>query len=216
MSKYYFDDCIDNRLGSCQEGSTLEISLTGISKEFKNLYDELAKKNNMSHADFAKVLVENYEKFNIEFTEEENEKVTEAISLAPKSYFKKLKRSALKHASDISDFKDDIIVDEKISNSPKSADKRADDALEMLFKNNDEATNKNDKIFISRKGFIDFMSKLKAAGDIELVSSQIVTTRCLERRKELIAAHHAEHGLDENHNVKAHQELKKLTKKGEK
>jgi hypothetical protein len=48
------------------------------------------------------------------------------------------------------------------------------------------------------------MTKLKDAGDIELVSSQIVTTRCLERHRELIDAHHAEHELDNKHNNRVH------------
>jgi len=98
----------------------------------------------------------------------------------------------------------DSTIDESKINSGRAADKRADSLLDLMFKHNEAAINKYDKIFISKSSFLEFINKTKEDGKIEVTTSKVVIARCLERRSTLIEAHHVEQELDDSHNLKAH------------
>ena len=183
----------------------LGLSLTGITPEFKIEYDNLAKDNNMTHTEFAKLLLENYKYFNIEVEEKDKDIINHALSIAPNTYKNKVKKAVLRCAANIVESNNlDSNIDENKTNSSKSADKRADNLLEMLFKHNETATNNYDKIFISKSSFLEFISKVKDDGKIKFITSKAVIARCLERRRALIEAHHNEQGLDDSHNLKSY------------
>jgi len=185
----------------------LGMSLTGVTAEFKNEYDDLAKNCNMTHTEFAKVLLESYKNFNIDLSEKELVIIKQALKTAPTTYKKKVRKSVLRCATSIIDSNSpNSNIDTNKINSGKSADKRVDDLLELMFKHNKDATNKYDKIFISKSSLLSFINKAKEAGEIKVTTSKAVIDRCLERRRSLIEAHHTEQELDDNHNLKAHYE----------
>ena len=196
------------------------LSLTGVSVEFKNEYDDLAKKHNMTHTEFAGVLLESYKQFHIDLTDEEADIINQAILITPITYKKKIKKAILRSAANIisSNTTDNNVDTDKI-NSIKAANKRADILLESMFKHNDTVTNKYDKIFISKSSFLEFINKAKEKGQIKIAASKLVANRCLERHNSQIKEHHLKHELNTNHNLKAHYERLKqpqITKKGKK
>lgn len=183
------------------------LSLTGITPEFKIEYDNLAKDNRMTHTEFAKVLLENYKHFNIEVEEKDKNIINQALSIAPNTYKNKVKKAVIRYATNIVESNNlDSTIDENKTNSSKSADKRADNLLEMIFKHNESATNNYDKIFITKSSFLDFANKIKNDGKTKFTTSKAVIVRCLERRRALIEAHHNEQGLDDSHNLKSYYE----------
>jgi len=76
----------------------LGLSLTGVTAEFKSEYEQLAKNNNMTHTEFAKVLLESYKHFNVELTEEDRVTINQALVVAPITYKKKVKNVVLRCA----------------------------------------------------------------------------------------------------------------------
>ena len=190
------------------------ISLTGVTAEFKSEYDKLAKNKNMTHIEFAKVLLENYKHFNVDFIETEIAIIDQALHTAPITYRKKIKKSVLRCATGVVDSNTtDATVDTDKINSSKAADKRVDILLQLMFKHNKTASNKYDKIFISKSSLLEFINKAKEAGDIAMTTSKAVINRCLERRRSLIEAHHVEQALNSSHNLKAYYERLKAANK---
>ena len=188
------------------------ISLTGVTAEFKSEYDKLAKNKNMTHIEFAKVLLENYKHFNVDFIETEIAIIDQALRTAPITYRKKIKKAVLRCATGVVDSNTtDATVDTDKINSSKAADKRVDILLQLMFKHNETTTNKYDKIFISKSSLLEFINKTKEVGDIEVTTSKTVIGRCFERRSSLIEAHHVEQELNSNHNLKAYYERLKAT-----
>lgn len=183
----------------------LGLSLTGVTPEFKIEYDNLAKDNNMTHAEFAKILLDSYKHFHLEIEEKDKDIINQALQVAPNTYKNKIKKAALRYAGNIVESNNlDSNVDENKTNSSKSADKRADNLLEMLFKHNETSTNNYDKIFITKSSFLEFISKVKDDGKIKFITSKAVIARCLERRRDLIEEHHNKQGLDDSHNLKSY------------
>jgi hypothetical protein len=183
----------------------LGLSLTGVTPEFKTEYDNLAKDNNMTHTEFAKVLLDSYKYFNIEIEEKDKNIINQALSIAPNTYKNKIKKAILRHATNLVKSSNlDSNIDENKTNSSLAADKRADNLLEMLFKHNESATNNYDKIFITKSSFLEFISKVKDDGKIKFTASKAVITRCLERRRTLIGDHHSKHGLNDSHNLRSY------------
>ena len=183
----------------------LGLSLTGVTAEFKSEYEQLAKNNNMTHTEFARVLLESYKHFNVELTEEDTVTIKQALVIAPITYKKKIKNAVLRCAvSVVNSNNTDSSIDESKINSGRAADKRTDSLLELMFKHNETATNKYDKTFISKSSFLEFINKTKEDGKIKVTTSKVVIARCLERRSALIEAHHTEQELDDSHNLKAH------------
>jgi hypothetical protein len=183
----------------------LGLSLTGITPEFKIEYDNLAKDNNMTHTEFAKLLLDRYKYFNVEIEEKDKDIINQALQVAPNTYKNKIKKAVLRCAANIVESNNlNSNVDENKTNSSKSADKRSDNLLEMLFKHNESTTNNYDKIFITKSSFLEFISKVKDDGKIKFITSKAVIARCLERRRALIEAHHNEQGLDDSHNLKSY------------
>jgi len=181
------------------------LSLTGITPEFKIEYDNLAKDNSMTHTEFATVLLDSYKYFNIEVEEKDKVIIKQALSIAPNTYKNKIKKAVLRYAANIIESNNlDSTIDENKTNSSKSADKRADNLLEMLFKHNETATNNYDKIFITKSSFLEFINKVKTDGKTKFTTSKAVIARCLERRRALIETHHNEQGLDDSHNLKSY------------
>ena len=120
----------------------LGLSLTGITPEFKIEYDNLAKDNNMTHTEFAKLLLDSYKYFHFEIEEKDKDIINQALQVAPNTYKNKIKKAVLRYAANIVESNNlDSNVDENKTNSSKSADKRADNLLQMLFKHNETATN---------------------------------------------------------------------------
>ena len=185
----------------------LGISLTGVTPEFKIEYDNLAKDNNLTHTEFAKLLLDSYKYFNIEIEEKDKVIINQALKIAPNTYKNKIKKAVLRYAINIIESNNlDLNIDENKTNSSKSADKRADNLLEMLFKHNESATNNYDKIFITKSSFLEFINKLKNDGKTKLTTSKSVIARCLERRRKLIENHHNEQELNDTHNLKSYYE----------
>lgn len=183
----------------------LGLSLTGITPEFKIEYDNLAKDNNMTHTEFAKLLIDSYKYFHLEIEEKDKDIINQALSIAPNTYKNKIKKAVLRYAANIVESNNlDSNVDENKTNSSKSADKRADNLLEMLFKHNETATNNYDKIFITKSSFLEFINKIKNDGKTKFTTSKAVIVRCLERRRALIDDHHNKQGLDDKHNLKSY------------
>lgn len=183
----------------------LGLSLTGITPEFKIEYDNLAKDNNMTHTEFAKVLLDSYKYFNVEIEEKDKDIINQALQIAPNTYKNKIKKAVLRYAANIVESNNlDSNVDENKTNSSKSADKRADNLLEMLFKHNESAANNYDKIFITKSSFLEFINKIKNDGKTKFTTSKTVIARCLERRRALIEDHHNKQGLDDSHNLKSY------------
>jgi len=183
----------------------LALSVSGVTAELKSEYLQLAKKRGMTQGEFARVLLENYKNFNVDLTKTDADTIKQALRIAPLTYKSKLKKVILSCANSVvSSNEADASIDTTKINSAKAADKRVDDLLELMFKQNETATSKNGKTFISKSSFLDFISKTKESGAIEVVTSKAVINRCLERRSSLIEAHHAEHELNVSHNLKAH------------
>jgi hypothetical protein len=103
-------------------------------------------------------------------------------------------------------------VNTKVKNSAKAADARADALIEQIFTNNNDAKHWYDKVLITKTSILDYAAKQKAADPDTIISGKLVLDRCLERHKEQIKQHHAEHGLTPNHNAIAHYERLKATK----
>ena len=183
----------------------LGLSLTGVTPEFKIEYDNLAKDNNMTHAEFARLLLDSYKYFNVEIEEKDKDIINQALSIAPNTYKNKIKKAVFRCATNIVESNNlDSNVDANKINSSKSADKRADIFLEMLFKHNETTINNYDKIFITKSSFLEFINKVKNDGKTKLTTSKAVISRCLERRRTLISDHHNKQGLDHKHNLKSY------------
>jgi galactitol-specific phosphotransferase system IIB component len=183
----------------------LGLSLTGITPEFKIEYDNLAKANNMTHTEFAKLLLDSYKYFNVEIEEKDKDIINQALQIAPNTYKHKIKKVVLRYAANIVESNNlDSNIDENKINSSKSADMRADIILNIIFTHNETATNNYDKIFITKSSFSDFAKKLKNDGKTKFTTSKAVINRCLERRRALIEDHHSKQGLDDGHNLKSY------------
>lgn len=187
------------------------LSITGVTTELKKEYSYLAESRNMTHLEFLKLLIDNFKHFNVELEEQEAVTIKQALHIAPTAYKKKIKKAVLRCALGvIASDSTDSNIDINKPNSTRSADKRVDDLLELMFKQNEKAIYKYDKKFISKSSLLEFINLAKEAGEIEFTTSKAVIDRCLERHRKLIEAHHAEQELDSNHNLKAYYERLKV------
>jgi hypothetical protein len=187
------------------------LSITGVTPELKKEYSHLAESRNMTHLEFLKLLIDNFKHFNVELEEQEAAIINQALRIAPITYKKKIKKVILRYAVSVNNSNStDSTTDIDKLNSGRSADRRVDSLLDLMFKHNKTATNKYDKKFISKSSLLEFINLAKEAGEIEVTTSKAVIDRCLERHRKLIEAHHAEQELDSNHNLKAYYERLKV------
>ena len=197
----------------------LSLSISGIDKLIKSEFTDLALSKNITQAQFLAVLLSNYKNFYISLNEEEQEIMDKACKIAPNTLKKKIKKGALRHATNLINTqrtKKDI-VDTNAKNSPRAADARADALLEQIFKHNDAATNWYDKIFITKTALLDHCQEQKELNPQSISIGKAVLDRCLERCKGLIENHHKKHKLESKHNTRAYYERLKIknNKKGE-
>jgi len=188
------------------------LSISGIEEVVKSEFIHLAIINNITQAQFLATLLNNYKNFYAPLNKEEQEIMQQALKLAPKSLEKKIKRGALRYATDIINLQkvDKSTIDISIRNSPKSADLRADHLIEEIFKHNDTTTNWYDKIFINKNSILDYSEKQKELKPNTISIGKAVLDRCLERLFLVIKDHHKKHSLDIHHNTKAYYERLKL------
>ena len=181
------------------------LSISGIDPLVKSEYARLAVNANMTQAEFARALLGNYKCFNLDFSKEEQERVDIALQKTPSSLKKKIKRSILRHVeSEINRPSKVINNDINAKTSSRSANARADALLGQIMKHNELVANWYNKIFISKSSMQTYVQQQKGLDAGCLTPGKTVIDRCLERNKELIAAHHLEQGLGSNHNSKAY------------
>lgn len=197
----------------------LSLSISGIDKLIKSEFTDLALSQNITQAQFLAVLLNNYRNFYIPLNEKEQEVMDKACKIAPNTLKKKIKKGALRHATNLINTqrtKKDI-VDTNVKNSPRAADARADALLEQIFKHNDAATNWYDKIFITKAALLDHCQEQKELNPQSVSIGKAVLDRCLERCKGVIEHHHKKHKLESKHNTRAYYERLKIknNKKGE-
>ena len=188
------------------------LSISSIDEVIRSEFIHLAISNNVTQAQFLAILLNNYKNFYAPLNKKEQEIMQQALKIAPKSLEKKIKRGALRYATDIVNLQkvDKDTIDITIRNSPKSADLRADHLIEEIFKHNDTATEWQDKIFITKNSILDYSKKQKELEPQMISIGKAVLDRCLERLQLIIKDHHKKHGLDIHHNKKAYYERLKL------
>lgn len=189
------------------------LSISGVDGKVREEFINLTISNDITQARLLSILLSNYKSFYIPLSTEEEETLRHAQKLAPDTLRKKIKRAALRHASNLINSQDSKdVIDINTKNSPKAADARADSLLEQIFKHNDKATNLYDKIFITKTAILYYTHEQKELNPEKICIGKAVLDRCLERHREAIEAHHNKHTLEVNHNTKAHYERLKTAK----
>lgn len=181
------------------------LSISNIDPLVKTEYARLAVIADMTQAEFTKTLLGNYKCFNLDFSKEEQERLEVALQKTPLSLKNKIKRSILRHVETAINRPTKVINNDiNAKTSSHSANARADSLLDQILMHNETAANWYDKIFITKSSMQSYAQEQRKLNENSLMPGKAVVDRCLERRKELIAAHHLEQGLDSSHNSKAY------------
>lgn len=190
------------------------LAINNIDQSLRRTFVDLAKSRNIYQSQLFTEAFNHYLNFRFELDETESSVMQEAHAIAPNTLGKKIKKMVLRYAQVLISLKDkpEAPVNTKVKNSAKAADARADALIEQIFTNNNDAKHWYDKVLITKTSILDYAAKQKAADPDAIISGKLVLDRCLERHKERIKQHHAEHGLTPNHNAIAHYERLKATK----
>ena len=181
------------------------LSISNIDPLVKTEYARLSVIADMTQAEFTRTLLGNYKCFNLDFSKEEQERLEVALQKTPSSLKNKIKRSILRHVESAINRPSKVINNNiNAKTSSYSANVRADALLGQILKHNETVANWYDKIFITKSSMQSYVQQQKGLNAGCLTPGKTVIDRCLERNKELIAAHHLEQGLDSNHNSKAY------------
>lgn len=185
------------------------ISINNISEELKNDFYNLSS-NGETNAKILEILIQHYKLIGCAFSDKEQSIIQKAIDVSPKASSRTIHNAILNAAKSINKSveSDDYNLEHK--NSSIAADKRALNALNLIFKHNDDANEWYNRLFISPSSFMTFAQEQKNAGTIDSTFNKYTIYRCMERSKQLIDEHHAKYNLDAKHNVRAHHYRKKL------
>ena len=192
------------------------LSVGGVAISIAEDFKKLAKNRKITQSQLFTTIFSSYRNLPLEFNETEGVLIQEAYSLAAETLDKKIKKMVLRYAQSAIDSKDKTKPKPKLNiknkNSAEAADTRADNLIEQIIKQNDEAGNWYDKMMITKKSIFDYAKAQKQADANNISMGKVVIERCLERNRELIDLHHQEHKLVEGHNVAAYYERLKLSK----
>jgi hypothetical protein len=190
------------------------LAINNINQSLHKTFVDLAKSRHIYQSQLFTEAFNHYLNFRFELDGTESSIMQEAYAIAPNTLGKKIKKMVLRYAEYLISLKDkpEAPVNTKVKNSAKAADARADALIEQIFTNNNDAKHWYDKVLITKTSILDYAAKQKAADPDTIISGKLVLDRCLERHKEQIKQHHAEHGLTPNHNAIAHYERLKATK----
>lgn len=190
------------------------LTIHNVNHIVRNTFRKLSISHNLTQPLFLATMIKAYQNLHLEFDDSERAIMQEARELTPKTFDKRIRKLVLRYAKTIINQKDQPPrpVDIKLKNSSAAANARADALIEKIFKHNNEAANRYDKIFLSKSSIFDYSEKQKAQDPTNITIGQVVLDRALERNKERIDKHHREHKLADNHNITAYYERLKAEK----
>lgn len=137
--------------------------------------------------------------YNNLFSEEETEVIKKAANETnntPKDLIRLLTLRGLKNLSKVRNVNKEHVYTQQ-------ADQRMNTVLQAMMKNNDQAKNWFDKIYITPYSIKNYVATHQNEVGIRVIS-QNVLKRSVGAFKEVLEQHHKKHHLDEHHNRKAY------------
>ena len=212
------EDTIEEALDTADDNKnakkTKTLAINNFPPDLHKVFSDLAKSRNLTQAELFTLMLNDYLSLGFDFNATEAAIMQEAKTLFPGTYEKRLKKTVLGYAESLINFENNPSnpVDVNNKNSRRAARARAENLIEQMINQNNTASNWYDKIFLTKSSVLDYASKQKQSNPNAIVPGKAVLNCCLERNRERIEQHHAEHKLTPEHNATAYYERRKSTK----
>lgn len=190
------------------------LSINSVDPLVKKEFASFAHSKDITQSNLFNQIWNNFKNFHIKLSEEEQDIINKASSVASVTLKKRIRRYLLKTANQLIDqeLNNQQEVNTLLKNSSKAADIRLAEIISEIMQANDNATHWYDRKYLSQKSIFDYARERKELNPDGYGVSIPVINRYLERYKALIASHHEKHGMNADHNSLAYHERERMKK----